>query len=319
MRTKSKNKFLGSILSMVAVILCFGFLLTGCGGNKDTVSTISLSEAKTIIVNALEIEEPQTQVLTYALNEQTENGNRDLLEKLGKFSVLTTENAFNYQTNDEVLNQSFNGNFVYSNSFFTQYLVEMNIMQDTDNSQGTIKEYLSNNNVYIKYNDGETISQTAEDTRGFGYANTMGQAYIAQLDALFTDKAFDMVYQDVVTRESTENGYNLTLKLDIKGFTRLQTINSMTDDEFAQYWTQYEQLINSMPQDLKDYTDISVVVAFDQNDDIISVEMNSKIGSMSSINESVSYYKQNAILKITKYDGEITEPQWVTDYLAEQQ
>ena len=73
-----------------------------------------------------------------------------------------------------------------------------------------------------------------------------------------------------------------------------------------------------MPQDLKDYTDISVVVAFDQNDDIISVEMNSKIGSMSSINESVSYYKQNAILKITKYDGEITEPQWVTDYLAEQ-
>lgn len=71
MRTKSKNKFLGSILSIVTVILCFGFLLTGCGGNKDAVSTISLSEAKTIIVNALEIDEPQTQVLAYALNEQT--------------------------------------------------------------------------------------------------------------------------------------------------------------------------------------------------------------------------------------------------------
>lgn len=146
----------------------------------------------------------------------------------------------------------------------------------------------------------------------------MGQSYIALLDALFTDKSFDMVYQDVVPRESTENGYNLTLKLDIKGYTRLQTINSMTDDEFAQYWTQYEQLINNMPQDLKNYTDISVV-AFDQNDDIISVDMNSKIGSMTSINENVSYYKQNAILKIAKFDGEITEPLWVTDYLAEQQ
>ena len=146
----------------------------------------------------------------------------------------------------------------------------------------------------------------------------MGQSYIALLDALFTDKSFDMVYQDVVPRESTENGYNLTLKLDIKGYTRLQTINSMTDDEFAQYWTQYEQLINNMPQDLKNYTDISVV-AFDQNDDIISVDMNSKIGSMTSINENVSYYKQNAILKIAKFDGEISEPQWVTDYLAEQQ
>ena len=117
-----------------------------------------------------------------------------MLEKLGEFSVLATGNSFNYQTNDEVLNQSFNGNFVYSNSFFTQYLVEMNnIMQDTDNGQETIKEYLSNNNVYIQYNDGKTISQTAEDTRGFGYANTMGQSYIALLDS-YTKKILQISF-----------------------------------------------------------------------------------------------------------------------------
>ena len=39
MRTKSKNKFLAGILSIFAIILCFGFLLTGCGDSSNNDNT----------------------------------------------------------------------------------------------------------------------------------------------------------------------------------------------------------------------------------------------------------------------------------------
>ena len=57
---KTKNKFWGRVLSMVAIILCFGFLLTGCGDDKNSsnntsdddtsanTSIISLVDAKNI-------------------------------------------------------------------------------------------------------------------------------------------------------------------------------------------------------------------------------------------------------------------------------
>lgn len=293
MRTKSKSKFLGSVLSIIAVILCFGFLLTGCGGNKGdnpTTTTISLSEAKTIIVNALEIEEPQTQVLTYTLNEQAENGNRDIFEKLGLFTYSEKAVAIEYETGQDLSNQftQISGQYSYKNSEYVKYLASLG---DSE------LFYLTNGIRY--YNDGST-TQTVQ--------STFIDEYNIILCNAFNNELFDNAYQQDVEKETLSSGYTLTLNADYKKF-----VSSLYGEDYSSY----DSLI---PAELKDWSKVSIIITFDNNDQITKAVLN--INSISpyqtSVNSEMHYVKVSGVITVEKYAGEITEPQWVTDYLAEQ-
>lgn len=304
-------KKLSSILCVAICVIVGAMMFSGCGSNKSkNQSTITLAEAKTVIVNALKIDKVQSQAVTYALSDD-EQENRDLLEKLGKFTVVCVGKSYSYPSNQKLSEQSFNGNFEYKDGYFLKYDLSLNGANYLN-----MKEYLNDGTVYINNNENIT-TQEATDTRGFGYANSMGESYILMLDSLFSDKAFEKVYKKDVVKDTTSDGYSFTLKLDFKGYYRLTTMNSMTDEAFETFWAEQEQTLNNMPQALKENNEASVVINFNKNDEILSVSTKVTNGTQVTVNGNVTLMKNESSVTITKYTGEIVEPQWVTDYKLE--
>lgn len=300
MRTKSKNKFLGSILSIVAVILCFGFLLTGCGGNKDTVSTISLSEAKTIIVNALEIDEPQTQLMTLA----EEQSNRDVFVKFGKSKVSLNGRADmgenSQDTMQTIIVDKNGGNW-------NKYVLEDKLMYAGLGEMTTL-EYFDGEYVFTNYNGNISVTEPSSSVVG------ILQNYSAQLlifDKMFSDVAFETLYKNEVEKRNNDNGFSLTINIDTYEFW-IFLMKQLAGDN-------YQEIINSISETLvnklKNEATTQLVVNFDNNEDMQNLTL-----SMTSFSQSDdTIIPTTQTITAEEYTGEITEPQWVTDYLAEQQ
>ena len=235
-------KKLKSVLCL-ALFLVFGAVMfVGCGPKNETPknqTTITLAESKEIIVNALALDDTQVMAMEDVLQE----GNRDLLEKFGKFSVNASENlhtTMDVRPGDQFASMALsyvniNGNYIYENNDFVKYLTDIEIGVLGERRYVSSKEYLSDKTLYSFYDkyeiepgqyvDNKVISQEYQDMRGFGYGDTLGQVLIQLIDGLFTDKAFDSVYESDVIKTTNEDSYTLTLKLDLKGYHRLLTLN----------------------------------------------------------------------------------------------
>lgn len=310
-----------SILAIVAM-LCCGFFLTGCKDKDDNktqsnTSTISLSEAKTIIVNALKID--GTQTMTYAQSENissAEQGNRDILEKLGIMEIVSDSTSYDYDTNSLDQETNSQGYFSYQNYNFVEYSLIQNstVVISVENHLNSVyQEYsMDGQNAYVNENNNISLIQLIDGN--YGYWNTYGNANIGIMKGLFTDKAFEMAYSNEVIKNKTDMGYSLKLTLDEKGYTRLMTLDSMTDEEFEVYWLEYKSIFEQA--DAGYNNKINVVINFDNNEDIIDVSMLADYVYTTISDYSTKNYKIISSFTIKKYAGEITEPDWVTDYLA---
>lgn len=313
-------KKLKSFLCLALMFIAGSMMLVACGPNNDnppadtpTTTTITLAEAKQTIVNALAIDNTQVQTLSVALaNESTDTGNRDLLEKLGKVEISMNGTA----KSNNVLTQSesIQGKYEYSNGAFKKYL-----MTQTDSTAGTFSEYSPNfENAYV-YAGNNVVEQRITTSIQLGYADTMGSAVILMLNGLFSDKAFEIAYEQDVTKNTTNNGYELVLKPSLKGYARVLTYDSMTDSEFEEYWTQTVQpMYDTFPQVLKDFAKNELTITFNTNDEIEKATMISNNGSMMDIDGNVTYYKVESTMTISKFTGNIEAPQWYTNYISSQ-
>ena len=320
---------------LVAIMLCCGFFLAGCkdGNEKDdedtnpgtqSSTTISLSEAKTIIVNALALDEDSSSA--------EQQGNRDLFEKFGMVQLNSLTETQDYTTSEMISQEEYVGHYEYSNNSIRKYLSSMSstAVENDEITEVNYQEYSSDYiTVYRNIEDelfGNMVMEITlsnDESTGESFEiETLESQILSITNVMFTDDAFDAVYKENVARNKTDDGFSLTLSSDYKGFTRLLSLESMTDDEFDAFWILLSYGYNSMPQELKDIEKFEFVLNFDETEQITSLEMSLKYGEESVVwgdsseNESISYDIQTMNMTISKYAGEITEPQWVTDYLA---
>ncbi len=178
---------------------------------------------------------------------------------------------------------------------------------------------MDNNIVYILNKDTNSVTeQNAPSTQTPSYSFTNSQAYMFVIRALFTDKSFDSVYDEDVTKTTTDTGYTLKLTLDVEGYMRLMYMSmGISDDQIESMLNAQRAALDNMPQYLKDYTDISVLISF-ENDNIKETKMVNNIGAYSVTSENqISYYKNDSTLIVSQYTEAIIQPQWVTDYLGQ--
>jgi hypothetical protein len=282
--------------------------------STPTTTTITLAEAKTTIINSLALDETQPQIIAVALSDQptTNVGNRNLLEKLGKIELSLNTISKSYPNNEVTLQTTINGQYEYFHGDFTQYT-----MSFTDSTEGTLYEYSSDyKTAFVK--SGTSITNHTITKGALGYSDTAGGMMIQMFNALFTDKAFEVSYEDTVTKNTKESGFELVLTLSLKGYSRLLTIDSMSDAEFETYWQTTQAYFDNMPQELKDYQSFTLSINFDNDSNILDTTLTCNSGSFMDMNGNIKYYKTESQLKIAKYNNEITQPQWVTEYIASQ-
>lgn len=270
-----------------------------------TKTTISLAEAERIIVNALAIDNNQLQtqstrgMVLHAADAS--EGNRDIMKKLGKFTLTQNFTVVDMNGNETQKNHM-NGIINYNQD--CQF--ESGLMNETNtfsNGSYTIKNiYLSGSHCYKQ--EGSSKNEPSVDiVKDFD-----AQSYSAALLAVFSDEAFDKVYDKYATKEITENGYSLTLHGEMRQYYYLLAVMWGQDvSNFDEDW-------KSQEAELKEYyTDeqinachIDLIIYLNNKDEIVSAD----IDYVDLGNLCVT----NCLLTITKTNEPITEPNWVTEY-----
>lgn len=161
-----------------------------------TKTTISLAEAKKIIVKALAINDNfQTQSLsTMALQTASANeGNRDIFQKLGRFNANDYEYEIDINTNEKLSESRGVIKAIYQNGFQT-FLSDYDVL---------FKKYVVNGDCYTKSKSRGVEHKSNVDVKG----------ELSGYQALFDDKAFDIIYGDTAIKEIKQNGYSITYKV----------------------------------------------------------------------------------------------------------
>ena len=266
---------------------------------QSTVGTktlISLAEAKEIIVKALAINDnSQTQSLsTMTLRTASANeGNRDIMEKLGRFNASCYCKRTDVETDKEIIDES-----LENIEMFYQGKVKIALLKDS-------KRYYSGSTLYSLDNDNMVDETPCDDY------NTQ----LSSVRALFKDEAFDKIYDENATKETNQNGYSITLTGDLEGWIRYTWVlwghdDSITDEEFEKMIDdaveQYKEGIKDLPQETIDKCYFNLTINIDSNNNVIGAIVNVKQISNNQF-ESIS-------ITLTKTNEPITEPDWVTEY-----
>ena len=257
---------------------------------------ISLAEAKKIIVKALAINDnSQTQSLsTMALQTASaEEGNRDIMEKLGRFNASSYCKHTDVETDIEIIDES-----LENIEMFYQGKVKIALLKDS-------KRYYSGSILYSLDNDNMVQIETRDDY------NTQ----LSSVRALFKDEAFDKIYDENATKETNQNGYSITLTGDLEGWIRYTWLlyghdDKTSDEEYEKMIDdaveQYKEGIKDLPQETIDKCYFNLTVNIDSNNDVVSAAVNLKW-----IHDDMFEY---IFLTLTKTNEPITEPEWVTEY-----
>ena len=162
------NKLKSFLCALLTFITC-AVLFVGCGAERPieppptppATTTISLAEAKAIILNALALD-GQGGVTP----QSVQVGNRDFLEKLGKFTFTSDE--YLWDVDKKVINEEYHsrGNFEYANYDFLSYY-----LCNSEFDQPTSEACLADGTVYVK--DLETGLIREQNKKAIDWANTL--------------------------------------------------------------------------------------------------------------------------------------------------
>lgn len=287
-----RTKFKISILSMLAIVFTFAFVLVGCGDSKTSGETISLTEAKTLIVSAL------------ATDDNPDN--RSIFAKFGKtqFNTLVVDSTGN-------MNGSITGVIEGNSTNFGKYQYESDI-------NGKRYTYFDGINSVYSTSDITNTSSTLYYETNYPYHDLLGTTDTSAFfcDFLFTDSAFsnNNLYNNSVEKSNNNDELKLSFKFDVLTFGQFGIIqcynNNLFDPELVEYNPNFG-ITSNLPANAE--TDLRMTICINNGEiDNITIQLKMEIPTYNPA-PTLTY-----TTTISKYTGEITEPQWVTDYLAEQ-
>lgn len=285
-------------MALMLVVGCVAFV--GCGPKKEDnpppaiETTITLAEAKTMIVNALAIDEPQAQVMTYALADTTEQGNRDFWAKYHNAELVVSTLANN--------SESWNATCViYKNNNITKF--------HSSEQNGSTKIYSPNKDEYKVYyfNNGQGKIETytsISEIKNSSLISVFDETIIFPLRTLFKDNAFNKFYDNSVNKSSTQTKDVFTLSIDYKEIFKFE--NNISDEEWeatSQHY--YEMMGISLDEMCSKY--VSTLAVEISNNNITQIQFNSKGVSYNGENEFPVEYS----VVLTTLNSEFTAPNWV--------
>ncbi len=270
---------------ILLILLFMSFIFVGCAEpekteeDKYTETTITLQEAKEIIIQSL------------VMNDN--KSNRDIFNFWANVQAIGTIHHFEALENLGVTDMTIDLNikFDYQDSTYQEIIIEGN-----NASLGNGQEYSPNGQDLYMYLDDLPYGKT-EFSEAMLMADGLG--YIPK----FTDSDF-VIYQDKVVKKGYKNNYNLILNLDMEKY--LDYISSF-------YPSDYEENVGTIPESysaLLTETDNEPAIEWLGEVNIeFTNNVISKITSNIRLQSGVDYYTE-MILTYSKYDGEITTPEW---------
>lgn len=192
-----------SIFNVCMILICGCFLFAGCG--EKSTETISILQAKEIIVNALALDD-----MTNALEDETFSTNRDVFTKFHNTDVYVESKM---SAGEMSSNTQYMALIEKTNGVWTKYTLS-NSLNDVSGSETfttSTLEYYDGEYVYTD-RDGEKSKSLFADNMSESQNLSM---ILVSFDYVFLDDAFDIIYQNDVTKTSRPNSYTLTIDLNI--------------------------------------------------------------------------------------------------------
>lgn len=268
-----------NVILLMLVFMCF--LLIGCADpettdeDKYTETTISLQQAKEIIVQSLAMEDNKS--------------NRDIFNIWNKVQITGMVHNVEPSVDDE-MNMEFDVRFNYQNSTYHEIIVE-----SIHPSAGVSKSYSPNGQDLYQY-----LNELPYGKNEFNDAALFfdGLGY----NPKFSDSDFEIYLNDVV-KKGYSNNFNLILNFDMDMKKYLEYIQSFYPNNYEEnvgtIQGTYVQMTNNQPT-----VNVFGEINIEFTDNVIS-----KITANIGLQSGEEYYtKMNSTL--TKYDGEVTTPEW---------
>lgn len=271
-------KKIKTLFCLMLVFVVGGVLFAGC--NKPT--SLTLSEAQEVIVNALAVSE------TSKSEVNAQEGNRNIFIKLGKADI-------NIKGNTD-LGESFGGKVERADDKWTKYSLSA--------SNGTA-EYLADNVVFTKIDD-EVTESTYEEAIFPIYLQMFEAVFV---DDLFTDDAFNTIYNDKVTKSATKNGYSLTMDINMANY--VDYVNAK-GEEYMEGAS--EGLFGNDAETVnrnKTEGSASLVIQFNDANEILGLDLVVNSFLVQGTPDGAKYSLSTTEIAIEKYTGEITAPTWL--------
>lgn len=265
-----------SVLGVILAVMCFGFVLAGCCGNS---ATISLSEAKEIVLNALAVDDAGSMTVSAA-----DVGNRNIFTKFGT-AKLSLESGAD-------VGVKLSGLATKTNDEWIEYLI-------TDASGA--QEYYDGSVAYLK--NGEEYSQNTIDSSFMGvYLYSYDSIF---LNLLFIDEAWDTIYENEVKKVDVEGGYTLTMDINMSNYVDFVMAKSQEFGLGAEGLFGEDDVL----QRNKDEGSASLVMTFTNDNEIAKLDL-----AVSSLGFNGSDYSfVDTKISVSATTEEIVEPDWVSE------
>ena len=266
-----------SVIGVVLAVLCFGIVVAGCCGNSS--STISLSEAREIVLNALAVDNAESMAVRTA-----DVGNRNIFTKFGT-AKLSLESGAD-------VGVKLSGLATKTNDEWTEYLI-------TDASGA--QEYYDGSIAYLKNNDGyfnNTIDCSFMGVYLYSYDSIF-------LNLLFIDDAWDTIYGNEVEKIDVDGGYTLTMDIDMSKYVDFVMEKSQEFGLGAEGLFGEDDVLERN----KTEGSASLVMTFTNDNEITKLDL-----AVSSLGFNGSDYSfVDTKISVSATTEEIVEPDWVSE------